>query len=178
MKVTSKYSIDDSIFILNHLNGKNRIKPGGWATFYSYFLYIYIFLLPAYLLFLNHFLAGIIIFLINLIVFVFLSDKINNESLRDHYRKYDFPEGLREIEVELSEKGILCNYPAPTASFEEITTFAKWDNIREIIDTVDKIYFFTAQGGIAINKNSFESEQRMQDFLIFAKARIPQNLLK
>ena len=178
MKVTSKYSIDDSIFIVNHLNKKNRIKQSRWVAFYSYFFYVYIFLLPAYLLFLNYFLAGFIIFLINIIVFVFLRDKINNESLKDYYRKYDFGGEFREIEVELSENGIFCKYPAPTASFEEITTFAKWETIKETIETVDKIYFFTPQSGIAISKNSFEIETQIQEFLIFAKARIPQKFLK
>ncbi|HRH45942.1 MAG TPA: hypothetical protein PKY82_30140, partial [Pyrinomonadaceae bacterium] len=168
MKVTSKYSIDDSIFIVNHLNKKNRIKQSRWVAFYSYFFYIYLFLLPAYLLFLNHFLAGFIIFLIIIIFFVFLRDKINNESLKDHYRKYDFGGEFREIEVELSENGIFCKYPAPTASIEEMTSFARWENIKEIVETIDKLYFFTPQSGITISKNSFESELQMQEFLIFA----------
>ncbi|MBX7169582.1 MAG: YcxB family protein [Pyrinomonadaceae bacterium] len=171
MKITSKYSIDDCVFIANQINQQNKVKANFWVQLYYYFVFANCFALSAFLFFLGYYLAGFILFLINLFFIIFLSDKIKNESYKTYYANFFSGDEYKETEIELLEDGISCK------SIDG-DSFFRWQNLREIVETPDKIYLFTKSNGITVAKNSFEFETQMQDFLIFAKARVPQNLLK
>lgn len=171
MKINSKYTIEDCIFIVEYLN-KNRPKQStGWYKFYAYFFYFNCFAFPAVLLILEQYLAGIIVFLFDLLIFVYLRDRIDKENLKTHFRNLFDKKTYKEYEIELFEEGIKFK------STEE-DSFFQWNFIKEILETPDKIYLFTRTSGLTIAKNSFEFESNMHEFLIFAKARIPQKMIQ
>lgn len=172
MKVISKYTIDDCVFIANYTKRKNWARSGGWVKFYSYYFYLNTFALSAFLIYLNYLLAGFIVFFINVVILIFLRDKIDKEGYRDHFRDYFIGKDYVEFEVKLDENGISCKYDDEIDFLGTINTFTQWNNVKELVETKKTIYLFTRRNGIAISKNSFEFEPQMQEFLIFAKARV------
>lgn len=171
MKVTSKYTIEDCIFIANQINQQSKVKSNVWVQLYYYFIFANCFAFSAFLFFLGYYLAGFILFLINLFFLIFLSDKVRNEGYKAFYASFFSDNEFKENEVEFLEDGVSCK------SIDG-DTFFRWQNFRKIVETSDKIYLFTQANGITITKNSFEFETQIQEFLIFAKARIPQKFLK
>lgn len=171
MIVTTKYSVDDLIFISNHINQKNDIRDNGWYQLYTYYFYANCFAFSAFLFFLEYYLAGFILFLINLFFFMFISEKITKVSLKQFYLNFFSDDKFKETTIEISESGVCCKSV-------ESHTFIQWNWFKEIVETENKIYFFTKGNGITITKTSFEYNPQMQEFLIFAKARIPQYFLK
>lgn len=165
MKVITKYSVEDCIFIANFINQKNNIRENGWYQLYTYYFYINCFAFSAFLLFLEYYLAGFILFLANLFFFMFISDKINKESQKSFYLNFFAGDKFKETEIELLESGVSCK------SIDG-NSFLPWQNILEIVETPQSIYFFTKSNGLTITKDSFEFESNMHEFLIFAKARV------
>lgn len=167
MKVLSKYTIDHCIFISQHVNKQNDSRSNAWVQFYSYFVTINCFALPGLLIFFDFFLTGGIVFLINVFCLIFLRDKINKEAYKVFYRDFFSENEFRETEVELLEDGIACESV-------DGKSFFNWQSIKEIAVTDDTIYFFSKGTGIPVPKNSFEYGTQMQEFLIFAQARVFQ----
>jgi hypothetical protein len=171
MKVISKYTIDDCVFIANHLNEKNKVNSNGWVQLYSYFVFINCFAFSAFAFILGYYWVGIGLFLLNLFFLVFLGDKIQRENYKAHYRAFFADDKFKEIEVELSDDGVSCKSVNGDS-------FLSWQNLNEIVETEGMIYIFTSFNGIPIAKNSFEYGSQIQEFLIFSKARLSDKLLK
>lgn len=171
MKVTSRYTVEDCIFIANHIAQQNNVNSNFWVQIYYYFIFVNCFAFSAFVFYLGYYLAGFVLFIINLCFFLFLGDKIAKENYKAFYRSFFSGDEYKETEIELLENGVICRSV-------DGDIFFQWYNLKEIVETKNSIYFFTKANGITICKNSFESDSRKQEFLMFAKARIPQYILK
>ena len=153
-----------------HINKRNDNRSSFWTQLYSYFFYINVFSLSAFLLFWDYYLPAFLVFGINLFIMVVLREKINKEYYKLFYQDLFNSEELRETEIEVSEDGISCQSV-------DGYSFYRWNNIIDFVETDKTIYFFTKGLAIPVMKNAFEFENQKMEFLIFTKARIPQQLL-
>jgi hypothetical protein len=171
MKVISKYSIEDCVFVANYINEQNPVQANPWVKLYYFYIFANGIAFPALLFYFDYSLAGMAVFLINLFFLNIVADKIKNESYKAYYRHLFLESEFRETEVELLESGVSCKSV-------EGDTFFYWHNFRKVLETSERIYLFTRTTGVIINKNSFELETQLDTFLAFTKARIPLYLSK
>lgn len=153
-----------------HINQRKGNRSSFWTQVYSYFFYVNIFSLSAFLIFLDYYLAAFLTFGINLFLMVFLREKINKEYYKLFYQDLFNSEESRETEIEVSEEGISCQSA-------DGYSFYRWNNIIDFVETDNAMFFFTKGLAIPVMKNAFEFENQKTEFLIFTKARIPQQIL-
>jgi len=171
MKIISRNTIDDYIYIAEYVSKQNSPKTNIWTLVFAYCIAVNVICFPALLLLMEYFATGIVVFLITLLVAVFFYEKGNKVHIQKFYKNMFGDEKEMVFDLELFENGIKCK------GYDGCESFVPWNNIKSLENTSETIFLFTKSSGIPCNKNSFESENQIQEFLIFAKSRIPQQLL-
>lgn len=126
---------------------------------------------PAVLIYSNNFIAALAVFLVNIALTVFVVPSLVKTDYRRFYRHYFGDLENEVVRIELHPTGVACKHLADSS-------FYAWKNFTYLEETKDAILFYMTGGrGVAVRKNGFAYASQIDEFLAFARQRLPRQLI-
>jgi hypothetical protein len=164
MKVEFYPSIEDYAHITKRAQERYKFPRSSqyaWQLFilthigaFAVFLWIYDLLLFAALL-----------VAIDFVLVLFMVPMLIKHDYQSYFRAVYGNLDSKTIEVELTDEGIWSRS-------EGNATFYAWEDVTDIEETRNALFFWLRNTGIAVRKTGFPTEQEKNNFLEFARSRI------
>lgn len=168
MKVQFIPHLADYIFITKRLSRSEDPPPLRIYCDYLFWI-VNAIAIPAIFLLFEHFTIGFALFLFDLIyVLIYVNDQRSKDWEKQIAKRLahlmDKP-----LTVELTNAGIVGTQNGNSS-------IVIWENVTEIVETEESVYFLFGHNGSYVRKEAFESPEKLNTFLDFARHKAHTNI--